>query len=520
MVLAPEHPLVDVLDADAWPDGTPPAWTGGADDALRRRRGVPRLAASLKPTSSARPRSRRRPACSPARSRSTRDQRQSIPIFIADYVLMGYGTGAIMAVPGHDERDFEFAEAFEPADRAHRATAAPSCRRQGLRRRRARRSTAAFLDGLGVADAKRKIIEWLDANGCGEAHGHLQAARLAVQPAALLGRAVPDRLRRRRACRSRCPSRCCRWCCPRSTTSSPARSRTTTRHRCPSRRWRARTTGSRSSSTSVTARRVYRRETNTMPQWAGSCWYYLRYLDPTNENEFVDPAVERYWMGPQHAGDPGGVDLYVGGVEHAVLHLLYARFWHKVLFDLGHVSTLEPFQRLFNQGYILAAAYTDERGMYVEAVGGRGARRPLLPRRGRGQARVGKMGKSLKNARHARRHLPRLRRRHAAPLRDVHGPARPERPWETRGDRRRAPLPAAAVAQRRSTRRPGSCASTRRPPTTRPAACCTARSTRCAPTWRTLRFNTAIARLIELNNHLTAKGADDDARARSPSPWC
>ncbi len=113
--------------------------------------------------------------------------------------------------------------------------------------------------------------------------------------------------------------------------------------------------------------KVYRREPNTMPNWAGSCWYELRYLDPTNENAFVDPEVERYWMGPQFEGDTGGVDLYVGGVEHAVLHLLYARFWHKVLFDLGHLSSKEPFRRLVNQGYIQAAAYTDERGFYVEA---------------------------------------------------------------------------------------------------------------------------------------------------------
>ena len=130
----------------------------------------------------------------------------------------------------------------------------------------------------------------------------------------------------------------------------------------------------------MTAPRTYWRETNTMPQWAGSCWYELRYLDPTNENAFVDPEVERYWMGPQGAGDPGGVDLYVGGVEHAVLHLLYARFWHKVLFDLGHTSSFEPYRRLYNQGYILAAAYQDPRGMYVDADRGRGARRALLPR--------------------------------------------------------------------------------------------------------------------------------------------
>jgi leucyl-tRNA synthetase len=147
-------------------------------------------------------------------------------------------------------------------------------------------------------------------------------------------------------------------------------------------------------------RRVFTRETNTMPQWAGSCWYYLRYLDPTNETDLVDPAVERAWaQGTRADGSPkvGLVDLYVGGVEHAVLHLLYARFWHKVLFDLGHVSTIEPFQRLVNQGMIQAPAYTDERGMYVEAS-------EVIERDGSffhdGQPvtrEFGKIGKSLKN---------------------------------------------------------------------------------------------------------------------------
>ena len=106
----------------------------------------------------------------------------------------------------------------------------------------------------------------------------------------------------------------------------------------------------------------YRRELNVMPQWAGSSWYYLRYLDPFNETALVDPDIERYWM------PPGGVDLYVGGVEHAVLHLLYARFWHQVLYDIGVASTPEPFGRLFNQGYILADAFTDARGQYVPAA--------------------------------------------------------------------------------------------------------------------------------------------------------
>ena len=144
--------------------------------------------------------------------------------------------------------------------------------------------------------------------------------------------------------------------------------------------------------------RTYRRDTNVMPQWAGSCWYELRYLDPTNDQHFVDPANEQYWMGPQGEGHPGGVDLYVGGVEHAVLHLLYARFWHKVLYDLGHVSSFEPFHRLFNQGYILAAAYQDERGMYVDAFGVE-EHDGAYTYEGRPVTReYGKMGKSLKNA--------------------------------------------------------------------------------------------------------------------------
>ncbi len=138
----------------------------------------------------------------------------------------------------------------------------------------------------------------------------------------------------------------------------------------------------------------YRRELNVMPQWAGSSWYYLRYLDPFNETALVGPGIERYWMRPR------GVDLYVGGVEHAVLHLLYARFWHQVLYDIGVASTTEPFGKLFNQGYILADAFTDARGQYVPAAGV--TREPDGPDGWsyRGQPvtrRAGKMGKSLKN---------------------------------------------------------------------------------------------------------------------------
>jgi leucyl-tRNA synthetase len=147
---------------------------------------------------------------------------------------------------------------------------------------------------------------------------------------------------------------------------------------------------------------TYTRELNTMPQWAGSCWYYLRFIDPRNGDRFVGEEPERYWMSSRKKdGKPhsGGVDLYVGGAEHAVLHLLYARFWHKVLYDLGHVCTPEPFCRLFNQGYIQAYAYTDDRGVYVpaEQIEEKDGRffhegRPVR------QEKLGKMGKSLKNA--------------------------------------------------------------------------------------------------------------------------
>ena len=143
--------------------------------------------------------------------------------------------------------------------------------------------------------------------------------------------------------------------------------------------------------------RNYRRETNTMPQWAGSCWYELRYLDPTNAEMFVDPEVERYWMGPNADRPLGGVELYVGGVEHAVLHLLYARFWHKVLFDLGYVSSAEPFHRLVNQGYLQLPAYKDQRGFYVPANKVVESDGSFFFEGAEVEREFGKIGKSLKN---------------------------------------------------------------------------------------------------------------------------
>ena len=253
--------------------------------------------------------------------------------------------------------------------------------------------------------------------------------------------------------------------------------------------------------------RTYWRETNTMPQWAGSCWYELRYLDPTNENAFVDPEVERYWMGPKGPGDPGGVDLYVGGVEHAVLHLLYARFWHKVLFDLGHTSSFEPFRRLFNQGYILAAAYQDPRGMYVDAFAVEERDGHYFLGDVEVRPRVREDGQEPEERALARRLLHDLRRRHAAAVRDVHRPARSGATVGDARDRRSPPLPAAAVAfdHRRGDRGPRVVDDV--PRTTRRAAFSTARSLAVRTDMANLRFNTAIAKLTELNNHVTAKGA-------------
>jgi leucyl-tRNA synthetase len=246
--------------------------------------------------------------------------------------------------------------------------------------------------------------------------------------------------------------------------------------------------------------REYRRETNTMPQWAGSCWYYLRYLDPTNPNALVDPEIERYWMGE---GADGGVDLYVGGAEHAVLHLLYARFWHKVLFDLGHVSTPEPFHRLFNQGTITAAAYTDERGAYVEAS-------EVVERDGSwfhdGVEVIrhdGKMGKSLKNA-VAPDDIYRDYGADTLRLYEMFmGPLDKERPWST----------ADIVGVHRFLQRlwrnfvdeeTGASRVSDDPADDETRRLLHRTIDNVRTDMRALSFNTAIARLFELNNHLTA----------------
>ncbi|MDO5285639.1 MAG: class I tRNA ligase family protein, partial [Actinomycetia bacterium] len=255
----------------------------------------------------------------------------------------------------------------------------------------------------------------------------------------------------------------------------------------------------------------YRRELNVMPQWAGSCWYEMRYLDPANQEAFVDPQVEAYWMGPRSGTDTGGVDLYVGGVEHAVLHLLYARFWHKVLFDLGHVSSEEPFRRLFNQGYIQAYAYRDSRHQpvpaaeVVEEVGPDGE--ATYSWHGEPVKReYGKMGKSLKNI-----VAPDdMYRDYGADTFRLYemgmGPLEQSKPWETR----------AVVGSQRFLQRlwrnvvdeqTGELRVVDAEPDQATLRALHKTIDAVTRDFDALAFNTAIARLIELNNTLTGLDA-------------
>ena len=263
---------------------------------------------------------------------------KEIPIWIADYVMMGYGTGAIMAVPAHDERDFEFAEKYglpvlqvvEPTnDHDWKGYTDPGTA-----------ENSGFLDGLPTAEAKAKMIDWLGANDQGKRRVQFKLRdwlfsrqRYWGEPFPIVWKdgkhqAIPD---------SELP-----LLAPPLEDYKPSGSPEPILTKA--REWVELSDGSI-------------RETNTMPQWAGSCWYYLRYCDPSNSDRFISKEAEAYWSSNTQSSinntQCGMVDLYVGGTEHAVLHLLYARFWHKVLFDLGHVGTPEPFQKLVNQGLIM-----------------------------------------------------------------------------------------------------------------------------------------------------------------------
>jgi leucyl-tRNA synthetase len=285
---------------------------------------------------------------------------EAIPVWIADYVLASYGTGAIMAVPAHDERDFEFAKQFglpirtvvRPAEEWLKATGSSLDNlTEAYTGDGAAMNSGAF-DGLATPEFKKKITAWLQERGLGQGKVNYKLRDWLFSRQRYWGEPFPilhelDAQGRptglvRTLPESELPLRL-----PELEDYKPSGKPEPPLGKAAD--WVEVTIGGKR----------YRRETNTMPQWAGSCWYYLRYLDPKNERTFCDPARERTWM---------PVDLYVGGAEHAVLHLLYSRFWHKVLFDRGHVHTPEPFQRLVNQGMILGEM---EYTAFRQASGGR-----------------------------------------------------------------------------------------------------------------------------------------------------
>jgi leucyl-tRNA synthetase len=315
MVVAPEHSLVDlIVSEEQWPavreyrEKTARKSDLERAEMTKEKTGVFTGAYAVNPASG-----------------------ESIPIWIADYVLLGYGTGAIMGVPAHDERDLEFAKKFnlpivvvvQPAG----DEPAVGFTGDGLA------VNSPIINGLTSSDAKKKITAWLEERSLGKGAVNYKLRdwlfsrqRYWGEPFPIIWEdgshrslgenelpVVPPPLEDYKP----------------TGTAEPPLSK--------AKDW-------------VRYSEKAARETNVMPQWAGSCWYYLRFCDPHEHRRFVGEPAERYWMGGEK---PGGVDLYVGGIEHAVLHLLYARFWQKVLFDLGYVSKAEPFQRLVNQGIIL-----------------------------------------------------------------------------------------------------------------------------------------------------------------------
>ncbi|MCI4674035.1 leucine--tRNA ligase [Candidatus Mycolicibacterium alkanivorans] len=400
LVLAPEHELVDALTAGQWPEGVDPRWTGGAatpGEAVAAYRRSIAAKSDLE-----RQENKTKTGVFLGTWATNPANGQRVPVFIADYVLVGYGTGAIMAVPGHDQRDWEFAGEFglpvleviaggditEAAYVGHGTLV-----------------NSQYLDGLSVEDAKTAIAEKLEADGRGRARIEYKLRdwlfarqRYWGEPFPIVygadGRAHP------------LPDSALPVELPDIADYSPVLFDPEDADSEPSPPLNKATEWVNVDLDLGDGLKGYTRDTNVMPQWAGSSWYELRYADPHNSEEFCDKQNEAYWMGPRPSehgpDDPGGVDLYVGGVEHAVLHLLYSRFWHKVLHDLGHVTSREPYRRLVNQGYIQAFAYTDARGAYVPAA-------DVVERNGKfflpgtdGEIEVfqefGKIGKSLKNS--------------------------------------------------------------------------------------------------------------------------
>ncbi|WP_019877958.1 leucine--tRNA ligase [Sporichthya polymorpha] len=502
MVLAPEHPMVDDLLPAQWPGELPESWTGGHPTPAAAVAAY-RTAAMSKSDVERQVDAKEKTGVFTGVYATNPVNGEAIPVFVADYVLMGYGTGAIMAVPAEDDRDWAFAEAFGLPIR--RTVSPPDdwaggpWTGEGVSINSA--NDEISLNGLTMAAAKERITEWLVAKGLGEATVQYKLRDWLFSRQRYWGEpfpvvydehgvvGLPDHMLPVELPEVEDYSP--RTFDPNDADSDPESplARAT--------EW-----------TTVTldlgdGPKEYRRETNTMPQWAGSCWYELRYLDPTNSERFVDPENEQYWMGPRNADDPGGVDLYVGGVEHAVLHLLYARFWHKVLYDLGHVSSSEPFRRLFNQGYIQAYAYRDARGVLVPAEDVVEGADGVWTYNGEEVTReYGKMGKSLRNSVTPDDMFDAYGADTLRLYEMAMGPLDVSRPWDTR----------AVVGSFRLLQRiwrnvvdenTGEPTVQDRPVDVETARVLARTIDGVGRDMDNLRFNTAIAKLTECNNHLT-----------------
>ncbi|MFE2554601.1 leucine--tRNA ligase [Streptomyces sp. NPDC059352] len=514
MVLAPEHDLVEKIVPAVWPEGTHDVWTGGhatpseAVDAYRKQ-------AASKSDVERQAEAKDKTGVFTGAYATNPVSGEQVPVFIADYVLMGYGTGAIMAVPAHDTRDFAFARAFElpmrcvvePSD--DRGTD-PTAWDDAFASYEAKLINSAndeiSLDGLGVVDAKAKITSWLADRGIGEGTVNFRLRDWLFSRQRYWGEPFPIVYDEDGVAHS-LPESMLPLELPEVEDYSPRTFDPDDADTQPE------TPLSRNEDwVNVTldlgdgaGPRSYRRETNTMPNWAGSCWYELRYLDPRNSEQLVDPAVEQYWMGPREGMPTGGVDLYVGGAEHAVLHLLYARFWSKMLFDLGHVSSAEPFHKLYNQGMIQAFVYRDARGIAVPAAEVE-ERDGAFWYEGEKVSRVlGKMGKSLKNAVTPDEICSEYGADTLRLYEMAMGPLDVSRPWDTR----------AVVGQYRLLQRLWRNVvdeSTGEVTVVDTAADeDTLRALHkaidgVAQDMAAMRFNTAIAKVTELNNHLTKSG--------------
>jgi leucyl-tRNA synthetase len=490
MVLAPEHPLISEIVANTWPDGTPEKWTQGftnpkeAVDAYR-------LTTALKSDLDRQENKEKTGVFLGVYATVPVDERQ-IPVFISDYVLMGYGTGAIMAVPGQDERDWEFAELFDLD--IIRTVEPPSSWDGKAFTGDGPAINSDFLNGLLVKDAKSAMIDWLSKtkNGSEKTTYKLRDWLFSRQrywgepfpivydedglPVGVEERHLPVEL-------------------PELIDWEPRSLDENSDPEPPLGRADNWTTVELDLGNGL---QTYKRELNTMPQWAGSCWYYLRYLDPTNSGNFVAKDIEEYWM----SGDAGGVDLYVGGVEHAVLHLLYSRFWHKVLYDLGHVSSLEPFQRLYNQGYIQAAAYQDVRGMYVEATEVIEKDGAFTHKNNPVTRSFGKMGKSLKNSVTPDDMYNEFGADTLRLYEMFMGPLDQDRPWETKsvvGSQRLIQRVWRNLVDEES----GEINISSEEPSKELLQLLHRTIQSVSDDMNNLRFNTAIARITELNNELT-----------------